>query len=143
MQDSLQLVFTLSVMAGMTIGALHFVGRMRQREGRATGRSSQAAIEWPGAYSDAFQRCLDILRALDADLMAADPNRGVLVARTGLNPFVLGKTIRCTLITTEGVTRILVEAAPSALPFDLGQSRAFVTRFLEVWNRLPEPRQAA
>jgi hypothetical protein len=76
--------------------------------------------------------------AIQAQVVSADPNRGTITARTGLTLLSYGATVKVLLQTTEGVTTVFVEPAPAGL-YDWGESRRLVNRFLEIWDRLPEP----
>jgi len=105
----------------------------------ARGSDQRKEIAWRGTYSQGFQRSLDIMGAIPAQVVSADPNRGTITARTGLTFLGYRATVNIQLQTIEGVTTVLVEPVPSAGVFDWGESRRLVNRFLEIWDRLPEP----
>ncbi len=98
------------------------------------GRSGEQ-ITWTGSFTEAFQRALDVLGSIRAELVDADPGHGTISDRTG--PFSLGPEISVRIHTVEGVTTVDVEAHPGAPLPDLGASRRLVGRFLAEWSRLP------
>jgi hypothetical protein len=92
-------------------------------------------ITWTGTFTEAFQRALDVLGNMQAELVDADPGHGTISARTG--PFSLGPEISIKMHTVEGVTTVQIEAHPAAPIPDLGASRRLVSRFLAEWSMLP------
>ena len=113
--------------------------RYQQRHGRSLGKPQEATIKWLGSYTEGFQRILDLLPQIQAALIDADANLGLVVAAAPGSALSGGTTLRINLLTQEGVTFINVEAAPSAGLFDLGASRRLVNRFIQLWERLPSP----
>jgi hypothetical protein len=139
MSDSVQLFIQAVVVSAILFVALALFARSQQREGKAVGRAHNRRVVWLGSYSVGFQRALDVLGALDVEVIEADPNQGSILARTGMTLASVGSTVQVRLQTTEGVTIVHIQAAPSASLFDLGQARSLVERFLQAWDRLPGP----
>jgi hypothetical protein len=134
---------TLYIAWGLLAGAigcaaLSLLAAYQQRRGRSLGATASTEIEWDGTYTQAFQRALNLLALIDAELLAADADRGTILAATGLSVFTFGSTVRILLRTQEGVTHITVEAAPSISLVDWGASRRLVNSFRETWDRLPD-----
>jgi len=113
--------------------------RWQQIRGKCLGRPHRATISWLGSYADAFQRVLDLIPQVEAEILDADPNRGYVLASAEGSFRTFGTTVRINLITQEGVTFVQIEAGPSASLFDWGESRSLVNRFLQLWDRLPSP----
>jgi hypothetical protein len=119
LQMLLLVVILLLVAAGLFMAA-------RRRSGvLADGARGTQEMTWNGTFSGAFQRVLDILGILEAQVVAADPNRGVIQARTsaGLGPSAI---IDVEIRTSEGVTVVCVSS----------KSRRGRAEFLEIWDRL-------
>ena len=100
--------------------------------GRASSHAAEATITWLGSYTAAFQRALDICSLLEVDIADADPNRGTIMARAPLTP-----TVTISLRTQEGVTTLTLTASSGVV--DVGQSQRMMRRFVEIWDRMPEP----
>ena len=118
--------------------AASWFARRQQIRGKWLGKSHRASISWLGTYADAFQRVLDLIPQIGAEILDADPNHGYVVAAVGGSLRTFGTTLRINLLTQEGVTFVQIEAGPSCL-FDVGESRSLVNRFLQLWDRLPSP----
>ena len=103
----------------------------------APGRASEATLTWLGSYSEAFQRSLDICGLLEIELVDADPNRGAILAKAGLPALGATSPVRITLRTQEGVTTVTMTAGAGLV--DVGQSQRLTRRFVEIWDRMPEP----
>jgi hypothetical protein len=99
---------------------------------------AKGQLTFPGTYTQAFQRSLDILAALDASLQSADANRGTLVARVSptLAPLSVGGTLRIAITTQEGLQYVYLEAASPLNPVKRGAGQGMVDRFMEVWDRM-------
>ncbi len=113
---------------------------LRRGAGGNSSSASQRRISWLGTYSQGFQRALDVLSALGAEIAAADPNRGTISARMPASPVSItpfGAVIRVALTTQDGVTFVNVEAVPG-LAGTPGASR-LLNHFTQVWDRLPAP----
>jgi hypothetical protein len=91
--------------------------------------ATQNELVWPGTFSEAFQRSLDILGVLETHLSVADPDRGVIRARRGAEPFRPPAFIEVSLRTTEGVTLVSIHS----------KSRTLMREFMDIWARLVEP----
>ena len=120
-------------------GGLFWLARRQQIRGKWLGSPHRASISWLGGYTEAFQRVLDLIPEIGAEILDADPNHGYVVAAKGGSLRTFGTTIRINLLTQEGVTFVQIDAGPSASLFDWGESRSLVTRFLQLWDRLPSP----
>ena len=106
----------------------------------------RARITWEGGYSQAFQRALDILQALDANIVAADPNRGTIAARLNPSPVSvapLGGAFTAVITTQQGVTLVDIEVVSAISVLGGRGAKAFVSEFVDAWDRLPEPAAAA
>lgn len=127
-----------------------FIAGSRRRVSRTSAEAATGQypaltrqLEWNGTYARAFQRVLDLFQALDAQITAADPNRGAIEARSSISPLVpvpISITLRATLTTRDGVTLVHIDARPSS-PL-LGRRRAalLLAQISDAWDRLPGPR---
>jgi hypothetical protein len=95
-------------------------------------------IEWKGSYSRAFQRCLNILGALGADLVDADPNHGFLEARCGPSLRGFGYAVRIEFQTHLEWTSVRLQSIPRFSLLDWGAADGFLARFKEAWDRMPD-----
>jgi hypothetical protein len=127
------------IIGAVVLVLCYFLTRLIRHWESTRGSDQRREIAWLGTYSQGFQRSLDIMGAIPAQVVSADPNRGTITARTGLTLLSYGATVNVHLQTIEGVTTVFVEPAPSASVYDWGESRRLVSRFLEIWDRLPEP----
>lgn len=134
--------YALTAVSAVAIGWMFWrIMRMpRRRNANASARSSEVTITWLGSYSAAFQRALDIFGILEIELVDADPNRGTIVGRAGLAALGAGSLVRIALRTQEGVTTVTVTVGSSLV--EVGQSQRLGRRFVEVWDRLPDPAPA-
>jgi len=108
----------------------------------ATPAAAARTYEWDGTYRDAFQRTLDVMGALGAVVTHADPNRGSIAARiapslVSLAPF--GASYRVMLATSGGITSVEVRASSVIPVLRNVSSAALLSRFEEIWLRLPLP----
>ena len=102
-------------------------------------------IVWEGAYSQAFQRALDVLAALGAQITSADPNRGTIEARIDPSPLAaipFGAHVRVTLATQDGVTSVELGSSAVVRPFGTPGAARLLEDFTNAWDRLPAPRPA-
>src|SRR6266545_1206820 len=118
--------------AAAVLWTFWFAARMQKLRSTDANRHAEATITWLGSYSAAFQRALDICGLLEIEVVDADPNRGTIVAKASLMP-----TLRIKMVTQEGVTTVFVNASSGVL--DIGQSQRIARRFVEIWDRMPEP----
>ena len=114
---------------------------MQQRRAGPRSPAVEVTLTWLGSYTAAFQRALDICGLLEADLVDADANRGTLSARTGVASVGGTPNIHITLRTQEGVTTVTVQVLTGLL--EMGQSQRLAQRFVEIWDRMPDPAPAA
>ncbi len=143
MLDVIPVILVCAAILAGGYAALGAAARRQQRLERGAGAFTSARISFLGTYTQAFQRCLDLLQALNAELLSADPSRGILTAGTPPYGWALGCTVRLSLQTQEGVTFVTVEAAPSVNPLGGAEARRLVRRFLQLWERLPAPTRTA
>ncbi len=87
-------------------------------------------IVWEGSYTAAFQHALDVFGEMEAVVVDADPNTGMIAAK--IKRFFIGTVIQLEMRTTEGVTIIVVRAFTES-PIDFGVSRKCAQKFLSVW----------
>ena len=90
-------------------------------------------IVWEGSYTAAFQFALDVFGAMNAEVIEADPNTGMMTAK--INRQFIFTVIQLEMRTTEGVTIIVVRAF-AELPVDFGVSRKSAQKFLSVWETI-------
>lgn len=113
---------------------------LRRGQAVAPARPAEATITWLGSYSVAFQRALDICGLVNVTLVDADPNRGIILGRTAFPPLGPGTPVKVTLRTQEGVTTVVFTVGGGVL--DVGQSQRLTRRFVEIWDRMPDPAPA-
>jgi hypothetical protein len=104
--------------------------------------SLRTRISWAGTYSQGFQRVLDVLAALGADIVAADPNRGTVSARlppSPLSPTPLGAAIQVALATQGEATLIDIEVVPGTRALGSRGAAALLCQVVEIWGRFPSP----
>jgi hypothetical protein len=118
--------------AAAVLWTLWFVSRMQSLRSKSGSGQADATITWLGSYSVAFQRALDICELLELEVVDADPNHGAITAKAPLMP-----TIRIKLCTQEGITTLILHASSGMM--DIGQSQRIMRRFVEIWDRMPEP----
>jgi len=124
---------------------------LRGRSGANPSESGQSGtgrvrITWEGGYTQAFQRTLDILQALDANIVAADPNRGTIAARLNPSPVSiapLGGAFTAVITTQQGITLVDIEVVSAISVLGGRGAKAFVSEFVDAWDRLQEPAGAA
>jgi hypothetical protein len=141
---------TMGAIDGAIIGAIcgllvapffFFYAKRQQRMGKAMGKAEKAQLLWNGSYAEAFQRSQYILSQLKANIINADPNKGVILAGTSANLITMGSTVHVRFYSQGAVTQVHIECAPSASTKDIGQSKKFVEQFVATWNSLPGPVQ--
>lgn len=116
-----------------------FIARSNQKKGKAAGRPTIQDIWWYGSYDQGFQRALQILNSVQAKVLNADQQAGVILAGTSVNFRTFGSTVHVRFFQEQGAIRVRIEAAPSGSLFDNGFSRKLVDRFIQNWNSLPAP----
>lgn len=102
-------------------------------------RRGTLVIEWDGPFSRAFQRCLNLLGALGADLVDADPNHGYLAGQCGPSLGGLGINVQIDFETHLDRTSVHVKSTPKLILLDWGAAEGFLRRFKDAWDRMPEP----
>jgi hypothetical protein len=121
------------MLIGVVIGwAVWRLAQSQRQRGAVPGRPVEATITWLGSYSAAFQRALNICELLEIDILDADPNRGTILARAGIS-----QRVGIALRTQEGVTTIVLTAGSGVV--EVGQSERLARRFVEIWDRMPDP----
>jgi hypothetical protein len=132
--NEIALFFVYSIGLAAIICVFAYAAEQMQRRGRAIGRPERVRLQAPGSYSQAFQQSLDILTIVDARILDADPNRGTILAATGLSVASLGSTVTVKLETLEFVTYVTLEARPTINYFDWGHAKRLVKDFEEAWR---------
>src|SRR5688500_4073461 len=84
--------------------AASWSARRQQIRGKWLGKPHRASISWLGSYAEAFQRVLDLLPQIEAEILDVDPNHGYVVAAVRGSIRTFGTSLRINLITQEGVT---------------------------------------
>lgn len=133
--------YALTAISAMAVAWLLWrFARGRQRPAGTDGREAEASITWLGTYTTAFQRCLDILDLMELELVDADPNHGAIAGRGRLAGIGAGTTLRIGLRTQEGITTVSLLADSRMV--ETGQSRRLLRRFVDIWDRMPDPMPA-
>ena len=111
---------------------------MSGEPGTDSQQQDALVIEWQGSYSTAFQRCLNLLGVLGADLVDADPNHGYLAGRCGPTLAGIGIDIRIDFETHLEQISLRVQSTPRLKLLDWGAAERFLVRFREAWDRIPD-----